>query len=220
MRLMLDKNYENSYICEIEENSGIIRWQYEKNNRPDYILIVQSPYASLIDIAEIIKTINDSNIKITIDRIIPITSDISCKLTTVSQGMRGVYNVNVMPANYSVYGCKNENGVLTVFDEENKSHNQCKVSAIIEYKVEETPISVRQGNFLHRTETKYNFSKITIFDNKSYEDGVLYYTFEDCDIKFPIGKQMLEHPFFVRWFNNSKPPLIRSDLDGYKYRKR
>ena len=220
MNIVLNNSFVSSYICEIEENSGIIRWQYEKNSRPDYILIVQSPYASLVDIAEIIKTINDLNIKLSIDRIIPITSDISCKLTTVSQGMRGVYNVSVMPANYSVYGCKNENGVLTVYDEENKSHNQCKVSAIIEYKVEDNPVTISSGRLFRRTETKYNFSKISIFDNKSYEDGVLYYTFEDCDFKFPIGKQMLEKPFFVKWFNNSKPPIIYSNRDGFKYRKR
>ena len=75
-----------------------------------------------------------------------------------------------MPANYSVYGCKSENGLLTVFDEENRSHNQCKVSAIIEYKVEDNPITVKQGNIFHKTEMKYNFSKITVYDNKNYTD--------------------------------------------------
>lgn len=220
MNVSLCESNEISYICEIEDNNGIIRWQYEKNNRPDYVLILQTPFSSSIDINEVLNTINSSNISITVDKIITITSDISCKLVSVSPGMRGVYNVNVMPANYSVYGCKNDNGVLTVYDEENKSHNQCKVSAIIEYKVEDNPVTISSGILFRRTETKYNFSKITIFDNKSYEDGVLYYTFEDCDIKFPIGKQMLEKPFFVKWFNNSKPPIIYSNRDGFKYRKR
>lgn len=220
MNVSLCESNEISYICEIEDNNGIIRWQYEKNNRPDYVLILQTPFSSSIDINEVLNTINSSNISITVDKIITITSDISCKLVSVSPGMRGVYNVNVMPANYSVYGCKNDNGVLTVYDEKNKSHNQCKVSAIIEYKVEDNPVTISSGILFRRTETKYNFSKITIFDNKSYEDGVLYYTFEDCDIKFPIGKQMLEKPFFVKWFNNSKPPIIYSNRDGFKYRKR
>lgn len=220
MCLKLDKNYEYSYICEIEDNSGIIRWQYEKNNRPDYILIVQTPVSSLVDISEIVGIINDSKKSLELDKVIPVTSDISCKLISVSPGTRGVYNVRVLPAIYSVYGCKNEDGVLTVFEEENKRHNKCKVSAIIEYKIEDNPITIRQGNIFHRSEMKYNFSKITVFDNKNYEDGVLYYTFEECEIKFPIGKQMMEHPFYVRWFNNSKPPIIRSDFDGFKCRKR
>lgn len=220
MCLLLNKDYNNSYICEIEENSGIIRWQYEKNSRPDYILIVQTPFSSLVDIAGIIEIINESKKSLGLDKVVSITSNISCKLTSVSQGTRGVYNVNVMPANYSVYGCKSENGLLTVFDEENRSHNQCKVSAIIEYKVEDNPITVKQGNIFHKTEMKYNFSKITVYDNKNYTDGVLYYTFEDCEIKFPIGKKMLETPFYVKWFNNSKPPIIRSDFDGFKCRKR
>lgn len=220
MIINLNNRFEESYICEIEENGGIIRWLYEKNSRPDNILIVQTPFSSLVDIAEIIKIINESKKRIELDKVISIAPDISCKLTSVSQGTRGVYNVSVMPAIYSVYGCKNDNGVLTVFDEENKSHNQCRVSAIIEYKVEDNPITIRQGSIFHRTDTKYNFSKITVFENKSYKDGVLYYTFDECEIKFPIGKQMLEQPFYVRWFNNSKPPLIRSDYNGYKCRKR
>ncbi len=220
MCLLLNTDYNNSYICEIEENSGIIRWQYEKNSRPDYILIVQTPFSSLVDIAGIIEIINESKKSLGLDKVVSITPNISCKLTSVSQGTRGVYNVNVMPANYSVYGCKSENGLLTVFDEENRNHNQCKVSAIIEYKVEDNPITVKQGNIFRKTEMKYNFSKITVYDNKNYTDGVLYYTFEDCEIKFPIGKKMLETPFYVKWFNNSKPPIIRSDFDGFKCRKR
>ena len=119
MCLLLNKDYNNSYICEIEENSGIIRWQYEKNSRPDYILIVQTPFSSLVDIAGIIEIINESKKSLGLDKVVSITPNISCKLTSVSQGTRGVYNVNVMPANYSVYGCKSENGLLTVFDEEN-----------------------------------------------------------------------------------------------------
>lgn len=220
MSIVLDNSFDCSYICEIEENSGIIRWQYEKNVRPDYIFIVQTPFSTLVDISEVIKIINESNKSIDLDKVVHLTSDISCKLTSVSQGARGVYNVNVMPANYCVYGCKIKNGVLTVFDEENKNHNQCKVSAIIEYKVEDNPITVRQGNIFHRSEMKYNFSKITVFNNKNYKDGVLYYSFDECDIKFPIGRQMLERPFYVRWYNNSQPPLIRSDFDGFKCRKR
>ena len=220
MKIALDKNYTNSYICEIEENSGIIRWQYEKNCRPDYVLIVQTPFSSMIDISDIINTIIDSNINIVIDKIIPVSSEISCKITSVSQGIRGVYSVNVMPANYTVYGCKNENGVLTVFQEENINRNSCKVSAIIEYKVEDNPISVSTGRLFRKTETKYNFSKITVFENKNYTDGALFYTFDKCELKFPIGKKMMDTPFFVKWFNNSDPPIIRSNHDGFIYRKR
>lgn len=220
MFLILDKNYDNSYICEIEENGGIIRWQYEKNSRPDYILIVQTPFSSLIDIGEVIKSINEMNIEIIVDNVIPITTTISCKLTSVSQGNRGVYNVNVMPATYSVYGCKKENGDLTVYEEENKNRNRCKVPSIIEYKIEDNPVIISSGRVFRRTETKYNFSKITVFENKNYIDGVLFYTFDECEIKFPISKQMLGKPFYVRWYDNSKPPIIRTNYDGFKSQKR
>ncbi len=220
MCLVLDNKYENSYICEIEENAGIIRWQYEKNSRPDYVLIVQTPFSSLIDIGEIIKSINDLNIVMTVDKVIPITAEISCKLTSVSQGNRGVYKVNIMPATYSVYGCKKENGELIIYEENNKNHNCCKVSAIIEYKVEDNPVSVSSGRLFRKTETKYNFSKITVFENKNYVDGVLFYTFDECEIKFPISKQMLGNPFYVKWYENSKPPIIRTNNDGFKPQKR
>lgn len=220
MHVTLDKSFANSYICEIEENSGIIRWQYEKNSRPDYLFIVQTPYSSSIDIDEVINIIVESKVNIEVNRIVTITSGISCKLISVSQGTRGVHSVNVMPANYSVYGCKIENGVLTVFQEENRNHNHCKVSAIIEYKVEDNLVSVTSGKLFRRAEARYNFSKITVFENKNYVDGALYYTFDECEIKFPIGKQMMEKPFFVKWFNNSKPPIIRSSQDGFKCRKR
>lgn len=220
MNILLNNDYDNSCICEIEENGGIIRWQYEKNSRPDYVLIVQTPFSSLIDIGEVIKYINDLNIEITVDKVIPITSDISCKLTTVSQGNRGVYNVNIMPATYSVYGCKKENGELIVYEENNKNRNCCKVSAIIEYKVEDNPVSVSSGRLFRKTETKYNFSKITIFENKNYVDGVLFYTFDECELKYPICKQMLGNPFYVKWYENSKPPIIRTNYDGFKSQKR
>lgn len=220
MNVVLDNSYSNSFICEIEENNGIIRWQYEKNSRPDYVLIVQTPFSSLIDIGEVIKSINDLNIVMAVDKVIPITSEISCKLTSVSQGNRGVYNVNIMPATYSVYGCKKENGGLIVFKENNKNHNCCKVSAVIEYKVEDNPVSVSSGRLFRKTETKYNFSKITVFDNKNYVDGVLFYTFDECEIKFPISKQMLGNPFYVKWYENSKPPIIRTNYDGFKPQKR
>lgn len=220
MNVVLDNSISNSFISEIEENSGIIRWQYEKCNRPDYILIVQTPFSSLVDIAEIIRIINESKKSIELDKVISITPDISCKLTSVSQGTRGVYNVNVMPANYSVYGCKKENGDLTVYEEENKDRNRCKVSSIIEYKIEDNPVIISSGRVFRRTETKYNFSKITVFENKYYIDGVLFYTFDECEIKFPISKQMLGKPFYVRWYDNSKPPIIRTNYDGFKSQKR
>lgn len=220
MNFFLNSEYNDTYICEIEENGGIIRWQYKKNSRPDYILIVQTPFSSLIDIDEVIDSINEGNIEIIVDKVIPITSTISCKLTSVSQGNRGVYNVNVMPATYSVYGCKIENEVLTVYDEENKNHNRCNVPAIIEYKIEDNPVSISSGRIFRRTETKYNFSKITVFENKSYTDGVLFYTFDGCEIKFPISKQMLGKPFYVKWYGNTKTPTIRTKNDGYKARKR
>ena len=220
MNIVLDNSFNDSYICEIEENSGIIRWQYEKNNRPDYVLIVQTPFFMAVDINEVIKTIKATNTDIVVDEVVSVTSNTSCKLATVSQGSRGVYSVGVMPATYSVYGCKMNNDELVVFEEKNKNHNSCKVSAIIEYKVEDHPISISEGRFFRKTEVKYNFSKITVFQNKSYTDGVLYYTFDDCGIKFPIGRQMLDTPFYVKWYNNSKPPIIRADYDGFKCRKR
>lgn len=220
MNILLNSEYNNTYICEIEENGGIIRWQYEKNSRPDYILIIQTPFSSLIDIGEVINSINEMNIEIIVDKVIPITSTISCKLTSASQGNRGVYSVNVMPATYSVYGCKKENGDLTVYEEENKDRNRCKVSSIIEYKIEDNPVIISSGRVFRRTETKYNFSKITVFENKYYIDGVLFYTFDECEIKFPISKQMLGKPFYVRWYDNSKPPIIRTNYDGFKSQKR
>ncbi len=220
MYFVLDNKFDNSYICEIEENSGIIRWQYEKNCKPDYVLIVQTPFSSLIDISEVINEINESNVNIVLDSEIEVSSNISCKLISVSQGNRGVYSVKKMPANYSVYGCIKNDEEIIVFQEKNNNYNHCKVPAIVEYKVEDNPVSISSGKFFRKTETKHYFSKITVYDNKSYIDGALYYTFDECEIKFPIGKQMMDKPFFVKWFNNSKSPIVRTDCDGFKCRKR
>lgn len=219
MNIVLDNSFEESYICEIEESSGIIRWQYERDNRPDYILIVKTPFNSSEDIGEVLNIINAMGTNIVENEIISVTPKIYCKLANVLQGNRGIYKVDIMPAVYSVYGCKMHNDKLIVFEEKNKSHNHCKVSAIIEYRIEEHPMSINEGKFFKRSNTIYYFSKITVLQNKNYIDGVLYYTFDGCETKFPIGQHMLGAPFFVKWYNNSKPPIIHADYDGFKCQK-
>lgn len=220
MRIELNRDFNESFICEIEENGGIVRWQYERNNRPDYVLIVQTPFGALTDISDAVSLMNERRVILTLDQTVAVTPEISCRLTTVAQGARGVFNVSVTPAVYSVYGCRKSDDTLTVYEEENKNHNRCPVSALIEYKADDFPVTIKKNFLWKKNETTYNFTKITLFKNKNYVDGALYYSFEDCDLKFPIGKHLVEKTFYVRWFNNEKRPVIRSGRDGYKGGKR
>lgn len=220
MNICVNKDYAESFIYETDENGGILKWQYEKNIRPDYILIVRTPYGSIIDVDEVVNAVIETGAELSLDQTVSVTPQISCKLANVAQGSRGVLKVSVAPAVYSVYGCRKWDGCLIVFDEQNKNHIRCSVPASVEYKIEDTPVAVKTGSIFRRTEEIHNFSKITVFNNKNYVDGALYYTFEDCDIRFPVGRNMLEKPFYVRWFNNRQKPLIRSGRDGYKVSKR
>lgn len=219
MQLRVNKEYIDSYICEIEENSGILKWQYTKDTKVDCVLIVRTPFDSQIDISNIVEDINQNGIELEEDQIVNVNSEISCKLAGKIQGKVGIYNAKDTPALYSVYGCKKENDYLTVYDEQESKYNQCNVRSVIEYSVEQMPILKKEGGFFRKIEKQYNFSKIVINPNKDYVDGALSYTFENYDISYPISKKMIGKPFFVRWLNDTNIPLIKANIEGFKAHK-
>lgn len=220
MRLEVNSSFESSFICDIEENGGIIKWQYDRNGRPDYVLIVRMPYDSSVSLTELVSLINENSSELAEDKVIALSQDISCKLVRSIQGRGGVYKVNYAPALYAVFGCMNQDDVLTVYDEESARQHICCVSAVIEYHVEDVPVSVTSGGLFHKKKIQYNFSRITVKQNDSYIDGALFYTFEGCPHRYNISKSMLGTPFFVRWFNNERNPILRSELKGYRVEKR
>ncbi len=78
MQLRVNKEYIDSYICEIEENSGILKWQYTKDTKVDCVLIVRTPFDSQIDISNIVEDINQNGIELEEDQIVNVNSEISC----------------------------------------------------------------------------------------------------------------------------------------------
>ena len=220
MRLEVNSSFERSFICDIEENGGIMRWQYERNSRPEHVLIIRAPYEARVSLSEIVSLINSNPEEIVEDKVLALTPDINCKLVRSIQGRGGVYKVTYAPALYAVFGCVYEGEALAVYDQESARQNICRVSAVVEYHVEDVPITVTSGGLFHKKKIQYNFSKITVKQSDSYIDGALFYTFEGSPNRYNISKSMLGTPIFVRWFNNERNPILRSDLEGYRVEKR
>lgn len=220
MRLEVDNSCTTSFLCGIQENGGIVRWDYDRQHKPDLILIVRSRFGESPDIEEISALLNKQSTELLNDRTIDLGSEIACKFVRNIQGMSGVYKVNYTPATYSVYSCTKSDDCIKIYRGQNGKTYRCNVVASIEYRVDNETREVTSGILFNRTRVSYNFSKITIKGTNNYSDGALYYCFEGSEIRFPIGKSMLGQPFYVRWFQNTNHPIIRSQSIGYKAVKR
>ena len=220
MKVKIEDSLFRPFICGIQENGGIIRWEYERQNKPDMVLIVRTRYGKCPDIELIQDLLSIQNGNLLSDQLIELDNEIACKFIRNIQGMSGVYKVNYTPASYSVYGCKSSNDCISIHLEQNGGHHQCNVSAVIEYKVENVKREITSGWLFNRSRESVSFSKIQIDPIDNYTDGALYYCFEGSDIIFPIGKSMIGKPFYIRWFQNKNHPIIRSRYSGYTAVKR
>lgn len=215
MRIEVDKSYDTLYISEIQETGGILRWEYDRAIKPDLLLLVQSDFGVAPDGDEVAELLNQKSFNIASDEPIILSEHLRCKFSRVAQGRSGVYKVSVAPATYTVYGCKRQDDLIILCVESNEKHYQCDVSATVEYHVDNESESIKKGHIFNRHVETYRFSKIFVTECSGYMDGVLYYSFDDCDIRFPISRKMLGKPFYVRWYQNKKQPIIKSQYEGY-----
>ena len=162
MKVKIEDSLFRPFICGIQENGGIIRWEYERQNKPDMVLIVRTRYGKCPDIELIQDLLSIQNGNLLSDQLIELDNEIACKFVRNIQGMSGVYKVNYTPASYSVYGCKSGNDCISIHLEENGEHYQCNVSAVIEYKVENVKREITSGWLFNKSRESIYFSKIQI----------------------------------------------------------
>lgn len=217
MRVEVNKSCEQSFIINIQENNGIVRWEYESKNKPELLLIVRTPFEITPDADEIAQLMSERNFNGSSDNIVTLSEDIRCKFLRVAPGMSGVYNVIAAPATYTVFGCRRDGDGIVIYTEKNNRHHSCCVPALLEYHVdiEDLKVKVRTG-LLKSHEEVHRFSKITVTNNPNYIEGALYYCFEGSNLQFPISKSMLGKPFYVRWYMGKNQPMIRSRFKGYR----
>lgn len=216
MRVEANKNCDQSFICDIQENNGIVKWEYERNNKPELLLLVRTPFEVTADADEIARLLSGREINVNSDALVSLNESVCCKFLRVSPGMNGVYNVTAAPATYTVFGCRRDGDGIVIFTEKNERHHSCCVPATLEYHVdiEDLKVKVKTGLLKSHYET-HRFSKITVHHNPNYTEGALYYCFDGSDLQFPISKAMLGEPFYVRWYNGTNQPMIRSRYNGY-----
>ncbi len=217
MRIEANTNSEQSFICNIQETNGIVRWEYERNNKPELLLIVRTPFESVPDAAEIARLLSERDPDTNSDALIALNNTTHCKFLRVSQGISGVYNVTSAPATYTVFGCRRNDGGIVLFSERAERLHSCCVPAKLEYHVDIEDLNQKKRTGFFTSETiSYRFSKITVTPNPNYIEGALYYCFEGSKLQFPISRSMLGKPFYVRWHNGKNPPMIRTRYKGYQ----
>ena len=216
MDYIVNTDYKKSYIGDINENGGILKWEYD--NKPDMVIVVSFPFYDDYSAEDIVNLLNNNRIDLDANDVC-IKENVFCRTISTIQG-KNVCKMTRSPATFLVFGCEKHDNTLIIYDEKNHSHNTCKVSAKIGYRTEKIIERKTSGRLFNKSTTEYAFSKITILDGASFFDGDLYYCFEGCSIKFFITKNMIGKPFFVKWYKNIYQPIIKANVDGITIERR
>lgn len=95
-------------------------------------------------------------------------------------------------AEFTVVGCREENGVFVVCIPEDGISCTARVSLTVTYRI--TQVS---GETAHRPFgndlTRQTFFSVEFDDIPNYQDGGIVFRFEDNEMEYPITSEMIEH---------------------------
>ena len=214
--LILNKDYQESYIGEVSEQGGIIHWDYNKS--PEFVLLIQYPYGFNYQIGEIITRMNNKNMEPIENVDTEIETGVFCRLLRNIQNRRA-YRVQVAPATYYILGCSKVGDDLIVFEEIESYKCQCSIAAKVTYRIETIEETRQVRSFFRKQVITCSFSKVIVDSNEIYQDGALSYGFEGIPIVFAISKNDIGKPIFIKHLNG-KHPMIFSKIDGFTAERR
>jgi hypothetical protein len=127
--------------------------------------------------------------------------------------------ITVKPAAYAIFACELKDGGLTIYNPSEACFYWCQVSATIRISIEKAP--VENKGFFNKifSKTKQNeqsYYNVSFPQMPDYINDLLCYTYEGCEYKFPITRQMVNKTVLIPDCKG-EPPMIKSlDSNAYK----
>ncbi len=208
MKVFLTDFDNTHYASNVVQSSGTLRWDAQGNT---HNLIIRADFGEKIDISELGESAFDGipDYALTSGEEFTVGKYVLCFLP---RGYINNFAMRVCPAAYAIFCCSydKEAEELTVYVPNEACLYSCDASLVIDVTI--AGVVSKKKLFKRSQDTCFS---VNIPEIPGYNDGGIYYTYNNFGYDFPVVGTMLGKPFFV-FSPNSQPPQVFSSGSGYK----
>jgi len=207
------------YATNLTQKADTLKWE---SVGATHFMIVRAPFGKEIKLSDLdfssldnLDALNSGETKLNNE----------AYLTLFPRSGVNVHKVTVKPATYAIYACcyeqgsesENDTGVLTIYNPNEACFYQCAVLAKVRVTVKKAPIPEKSFfeklksifNLFKRKQPERRYYNVGLPEIPDYKEGLLCYGYNNCDLKFPITKKMLNKTILIPE-SDENPPIVES----------